>query len=230
MLKAVGRKADGTPTLFLGLSEQNLRRLRRDEPIAFGTGELGLPAIEVVIFAAPTEEQAEALLRELFGGPPRRRVRLDGDDRAAVRASLDQDALVAAVDLVGRSGCRDVEVGYLYDEEDPPPGWPGGAVPVEAAGWWAKATYGGAVLMAEDYPGPVEAVEALARRVLDGATCGRCGEPIRLADGDPGCRWRRYGDRWDPGCGLPPRRPARADRAPAPGNRAARRRRGGRRR
>lgn len=100
----------------------------------------------------------------------------------------DQDALTAAVDLVGRSGARDITVGYLHDD-----------VPVEEAGWYAKAMYRGAALIADAHRGPVEACEALARRILDGAECAHCRQPVRLDD-EPGCRWTRMGDRWARGC------------------------------
>ena len=103
---------------------------------------------------------------------------------------FDQDALTAGVSLIGRSGARNVEIGYLHDD-----------VPIEEADWYAVATFRGAKVIAEKKSGPVEAVEALARQVLDGAMCRRCGKQIRLSDGD-GCRWTREGPEWVPGCGL----------------------------
>lgn len=127
--------------------------------------------------------------------------------------ALDQDAIVAAVDLVRRSGATEFQVGYLHDD-----------VPANEAGWYAHAQYKGARLTAEDHPGPVEATEALARRVLDGAQCSHCGGLVSLSDagtwahdstlvdGTPWtaeqaaetglCRWRRLGDRWARGCEL----------------------------
>jgi hypothetical protein len=104
---------------------------------------------------------------------------------------FDQDALIAGVDLMGRSGARNIEIGYLHDD-----------VPIEEAGWYAQASYNGARLIAEDKPGPVEAVEALARKMLRGARCRRCGKMVELSDGGTGCRWRREGPGWVPGCGL----------------------------
>ena len=111
--------------------------------------------------------------------------------------TFDQDALVAGVELVGRTGAKFFEVGYhpVYDhagvEIDEPP--------EDATKWWAKAQYQGAMVAVDDHPGPVEAVEALARRLFAGALCGRCGLHIRLDDG-PGCRWTRTGPRWLSGC------------------------------
>lgn len=105
--------------------------------------------------------------------------------------TYDEDALVAGVDLVGRTGATDFEVGYLHDD-----------VPVAEAGWYAKAQYRGARLTAEDHPGPVEAVEALARRLLKGALC-KCRRRVTLAgsqgDGSK-CRWTRVGRRWTSEC------------------------------
>ena len=78
--------------------------------------------------------------------------------------------------------------------------------------------------MVEDQPGPVEAAEALARRILTGAKCVHCGGLValssagatfykgaRMADGSrfseaqargrPQCRWTRQGPKWVAGCG-----------------------------
>jgi hypothetical protein len=106
--------------------------------------------------------------------------------------AYDEDALFASLELARRSGATSVEVGYLHDD-----------VPVEQAGWYCSCTYRGARLIAEEHRGPVEAAEALARRVLDGAMCRRCGEQIQLQDDKPGCRWTRMGRTWKPGCGKP---------------------------
>lgn len=87
------------------------------------------------------------------------------------RMMLDEDALVAGVDLCGRSGARAVEIGW--DEDDRPVGEPN---------WWAKAQYRGAVIATDRLYGyPHEAAEALARRILDGAACAHCGGPVVLA-------------------------------------------------
>lgn len=102
---------------------------------------------------------------------------------------FDQDALFAAIGLVKRSGGASFELGYLHDD-----------VPIEEAGWWAAVHFRGARLTVENEKGPVQAAEALARRLLDGALCRRCGKPIRLGDGE-GCRWTRQGVEWVPGCG-----------------------------
>jgi hypothetical protein len=139
-------------------------------------------------------------------------------------ANIDQDAVIAAVDLVGRAGAKQFEVGYLHDD-----------VPTEEAGWYATATYRGAKIMEQDHPGPVEACEALARRLLTGAKCTGCGGLVALSDGGAvaaksatmidgstwtaeearaagQCRWRRMGDRWVRGCDGQQQRPNRAER------------------
>lgn len=106
-------------------------------------------------------------------------------------SAFDEHALIAAVDLVGRSGARQFQVGYLHDN-----------VPADQAGWYATAVYRGAKLIAENHKGPVEAAEALARRVLDGGHCAHCHKPVALGDtvALSACRWTRHGARWVRGC------------------------------
>lgn len=124
--------------------------------------------------------------------------------------AMDDDAIVACADLVGRTGATAFQIGYLHDD-----------VPVEQAGWFAHAQFRGARISVEDHRGPVEAAEALCRRLLTGAKC-RCGRLValsdegaiafdgHLADGSRWtteqaaaagqCRWRRMGPRWVRGC------------------------------
>lgn len=103
---------------------------------------------------------------------------------------IDSDAIVACADLARRSGATSFTVGYLHDN-----------VPVEEAGWYAEAVFRGAKLIGEGRS-PDGAADALAHRLLDGATCTRCHEPITLADSSRGCRWRRFGETWRRGCGT----------------------------
>lgn len=145
--------------------------------------------------------------------------------------SLDEDALFAGLDLVGRTGAKSIEYGWVHDD----------APTIEEMGWYAHAQYGGARVTVEDQRGPVEAVEALARRLLEGGRCTNCGGLIALSDRGAiayvdshapdgtrlwtkeeaekarQCRWTRMGPRWTAGCdrGAPPRHPGP--------NRAARR-------
>ncbi|MFD6097194.1 hypothetical protein ACFVWN_20395 [Nocardiopsis flavescens] len=114
----------------------------------------------------------------------------------------EQQEITACVDLVGRSGAKDFELGHLHD------------APVPEAGWFATATYRGAKLIAEGHTGPVQAAQALARRVLVGALCVCCRHRVTLATpgaaafglthsgsgGQQVCVWVRRGDRWVSGC------------------------------
>lgn len=129
--------------------------------------------------------------------------------------ALDEDVLLACVDLVGRTGAKNFEIGWLNDEGEP-------AYQKHGPQWWAKAQYNGARIMVEDHPGPTEACEALALRLLTGAKC-KCGKLVRLgqfgavafddvqmADGTTWtlseaeqagqCRWRRRGKHWRKDC------------------------------
>lgn len=105
---------------------------------------------------------------------------------------MNEDAVIACMDLVGRAGARDFQIGYLHDD-----------VPMEKAGWYATAFYQVARISADDHQSPTLAAMALAERLLRGATC-RCREPVTLSDGRAGCRWRLVGAKWEPGCDAPP--------------------------
>jgi hypothetical protein len=125
------------------------------------------------------------------------------------------EAAVAAVELVGRTGATGFELGYLHDN-----------VPVEEAAWYAHAQFRGARITAENHPGPVEACEALARRLLSGGQC-KCGRLVAMSDDGAfayrkahlvnggswtaedaqragQCQWRRIAQRWTPGCEVAP--------------------------
>jgi len=145
----------------------------------------------------------------------------------------DEDRLVAAVLLIGHTGAKNFEYGYLHD-----------GVPIAEAAWWATAQYQGAKLSVENKVGPLEAIEGLAVKLLTGGRCQWCKGLVALslegAVAFPGtamidgsrmpeseaeiaamgqCLWRRNGKRWEPGCihGM--------STAPAaPKDRAARRR------
>lgn len=123
--------------------------------------------------------------------------------------SMDEDAMDAAVNLIGRTGATEINIGYHSDD-----------VPVGQPNWYAKATLGGTEIVEDMYPGPAEATEALARRLMDGGKCTNCGRLISLSskyyktapgtftDGSPVeqaaaagiCRWTRNGKRWDGDC------------------------------
>lgn len=143
------------------------------------------------------------------------------------------DRLIAAVDLVGRSGAREFEAGYLHDD-----------VPLEEADWWASALYKGTKIQVEHEKSPIDAAEALAFRILTGSKCNHCQKLVALSDDGAfafidahlidgtewkakdvarlgQCRWRRVGDRWVRGCEQQQQRPGP--------NRAQRRAKGQRR-
>ena len=122
---------------------------------------------------------------------------------------LDEDALYAAADLIGRTGATELQFGYLHD-----------GVPVAEAAWWAHAQYRGARVVVEDHRDPVAAIEALARRLLTGGRCTHCGgETVLSGDGSSPiqCRYRRVGARWVRGCEGVERPGERGRRGKRPG-------------
>lgn len=136
---------------------------------------------------------------------------------------IDEDEVMAAVDLADRSGATGFDIGYLHDDQ-----------PSHLAGWWASVSFRGAKIMVEDCHGPEHAASKLAQRLLDGASC-RCSRLVTLSGkgSDTHCRWKRVGPKWEPGCDAPSLRVEgqRGDTAAmqramagAAGNRAARRR------
>lgn len=102
------------------------------------------------------------------------------------------DAVVACADLVNRAGASGFELGYIRDN-----------VPIEEAGWYAHATYQGARIMVDEHRSPSAAALALAERILHGGRC-KCGQPVTLADDQPGCRWQLMGKQWQPTCKAEP--------------------------
>ncbi len=71
MLRAVTRNEESDrPTLVMGLSAENVRRLQAGKPISFDARELGIDC-NIVIFAGETEDAMAAELETAFG-PPRR--------------------------------------------------------------------------------------------------------------------------------------------------------------
>lgn len=138
--------------------------------------------------------------------------------------SLYLDPVLACADLVGRTGARQWELGYLHED-----------VPIEEAGWWCSAIYKGHKVIVMDQPHPVAAAMTLAARLLTGAKC-RCGRLVALspegavayehslmADGSTWtvgqataagqCLWHLNGRRWEPSCPEPKRpKPSRNHR------------------
>jgi hypothetical protein len=103
----------------------------------------------------------------------------------------DLDAVIAAVDVVGRSGGKHFEIGYLDDEEP--------------HRWYATATYQGAKAIGEHPTSPDKAADLFAYKVLHGGQCTHCRRTINVHPSrrhrPPGqCVWRRRGDSWIRGC------------------------------
>jgi hypothetical protein len=105
---------------------------------------------------------------------------------------MNDDFMLACVDLVARSGATEFQIGFTGDE----------GVSAEDAGWYAMAIWQGARIMTDEHKSPSQAVFALTERLLDNATC-RCGKKVTLSDSKPGCRWKLNGQRWEPGCDVP---------------------------
>lgn len=58
-------KARAGDVVFLGLSDENLKRLKAGQPIKFAGADLKLEGVAtVLIFNAPTEADLERLLRD----------------------------------------------------------------------------------------------------------------------------------------------------------------------
>lgn len=67
MIKAVGRNKLGVPQVFLGLSDENWKRLREGQPILVSTQALDpdLPAMQIVLLGGETEDSLVEDLRAL---------------------------------------------------------------------------------------------------------------------------------------------------------------------
>jgi hypothetical protein len=109
------------------------------------------------------------------------------------------DTVIACVDLVGRAGATESEIGWDCPHV---PGAPDGHNCGQTT-WYAAAKYRGARIIADRHRSPSAAALALAERMLSSATC-RCQRPVSLSDDRDGCRWRLVGQRWEPGCDAPP--------------------------
>lgn len=72
--------------------------------------------------------------------------------------------VVAAVELLGRTGVSDVE--FAYDNDDAYP---------EKVLWWAKGNWRGTRVYSAHFPYPAHALEDVLAKVVNGGKCGRCG-------------------------------------------------------
>ena len=76
-LSGVGQRKDGRSfqLIVLGLSHENLKRLKQDKPIIVRGEEVGLPEAEILIFSGRTEAAMMRELESLVG--PNTTVRMD---------------------------------------------------------------------------------------------------------------------------------------------------------
>lgn len=116
--------------------------------------------------------------------------------------NLAQDLIIAAADLVDRSGGTQFEIGHT---------------PGRKPKWNASAYFQGSRIIVDGHATPTAAALALGERILHGSNC-RCGQTVTLNDA-PGCRWRLVGPRWEPGCDAQPIK-ATAERGDLEGLRA----------
>lgn len=114
------------------------------------------------------------------------------------------DPIVEAVEMIGRAGARSFEVGYhpAFDVEGNE--LDGASTPASEFRWWAKATFKGAALAVDDWPGPALATLALVQRVRKDARCAHCERLIAWGSKRRRyCWWTQVDGRWEPGCRSP---------------------------
>jgi hypothetical protein len=76
--------------------------------------------------------------------------------------------IVACIDLLGRSGVKQVELAYDNDDSEHPD-------------WWAGGVWKGARKFTKGkYPYPTPAIEELAHSVVNGGHCPHCGKTTIL--------------------------------------------------
>lgn len=106
--------------------------------------------------------------------------------------------VVAAADLVDRAGATEFQIAWdcphTPDET--------GDHTCPDVRWTCSAKYKGHRIFTEPRQHPAQAANALAVKILTGATC-RCGELVGLF-GAPGCQWTLKGNRWEPSCDARP--------------------------
>lgn len=136
----------------------------------------------------------------------------EGSSPAPGGYRLDDDALVAAVEIIGRAGAKGLEINCLDPEAS-----------ISKARWWAATYYSGTRVQVEGHVGPLEALEALVERLLHGAKCMGCGKLTAITDAPVPigktymdasevdekearrlgvCMWERQGKHWVRGCGA----------------------------
>ena len=66
MIKFKATAGDGRPIIGFGLSEENIKRLKNDEPIFVKLSDLGMGNAVVVIFYGETEAKMAEYLKKNF--------------------------------------------------------------------------------------------------------------------------------------------------------------------
>lgn len=64
MIKAKFHQRSGRALILLGLSEENLRRLREDQPILVRGADVEMPDLDIAIVAGRTEEGITQMLKD----------------------------------------------------------------------------------------------------------------------------------------------------------------------
>ncbi len=67
MIKALIKLKNGKQLILLGLSEENIKRLKQDEPIIIKGKDLGFNGYDIWIIAGDTEESITEDLKGIFG-------------------------------------------------------------------------------------------------------------------------------------------------------------------
>lgn len=57
-------KAKRGNQLIIGLSDENLKRLQKDQPIKFNMADVGFPAIEIFIFNGKDEQTMYSMMKD----------------------------------------------------------------------------------------------------------------------------------------------------------------------
>lgn len=115
-----------------------------------------------------------------------------GEPGSGELLQVEKEALLAGINLVGRTGAKDIEFGYLDDD----------VADWRDARWWAKAQYQGRRVDVENQRGPAQAVELLAKTLCEGGTCVHCGRETTIGRtvSQRKCAYVRIGDTYKRGC------------------------------
>lgn len=97
-------------------------------------------------------------------------------------AKDDEVYLIAALELIGRTGALSVTIGY---DEDAPED-----TPADAMIWYAECVYGTDKIGRYGKTSPITAAVTLARRLINGGVCTHCGRICSVATDVGPSSWR----------------------------------------